>query len=90
MIINFNTVEPLLRGHPDERPTTLERPLDNVNLNKNVLISTVMRSNPFLKATFLVQMGWPHKTGSNVVQILLYPEYLSSFLPVPQVADNLV
>ena len=22
--------EPLLRGHPDERPTPLERPLDNV------------------------------------------------------------
>ena len=22
------TVEPLLRGHPDERPTPLERPLD--------------------------------------------------------------
>ena len=35
-----STVEPLLRGHPDERPTPLERPLDNVNLNINVLIST--------------------------------------------------
>ena len=23
------TVKPLLRGHPDERPTPLERPLDN-------------------------------------------------------------
>ena len=25
-----NTVEPLLRGHPDKRPTPLERPLGNV------------------------------------------------------------
>ena len=32
--------EPLLGGHLDERPTPLERPLDNVNLNINVLIST--------------------------------------------------
>ena len=30
------TVEPLLRGHPDERPPPLERPLDNVHLNINV------------------------------------------------------
>ena len=37
---NRYTVEPLLRGHPDERPPPLERPLDNVNLNMNVLIST--------------------------------------------------
>ena len=34
------TVEPFLRGHPDERPTLLERQLDNVNLNINVSIST--------------------------------------------------
>ena len=30
----INTVEPLMRGHPDERPTPLERPLNSVNLNK--------------------------------------------------------
>ena len=34
------TVEPNLRGHPNEKPPPLERPLDNVNLNINVLIST--------------------------------------------------
>ena len=34
------TMEPLLRGHPDEIPSPLERPLDNVNLNKDVLIFT--------------------------------------------------
>ena len=28
-------MEPLLRGHPDEMPTPLESPLDNVNLNIN-------------------------------------------------------
>ena len=43
------TVEPLLRGHPDERPTPLERPLDNVNLNINVLISTPDERPPLLK-----------------------------------------
>ena len=33
MKIQVCTVEPLLRGHPDERPTPLVRPLDGVNLN---------------------------------------------------------
>ena len=33
-------MESLLKGHPDERPPPLERPLDNVNLNINVLITT--------------------------------------------------
>ena len=42
------TVKPLLRGHPDERPTPLERPLDNVNLNKNVLISNPDKRSPLL------------------------------------------
>ena len=41
---NFNhiqcTVEPLLRGHPDKRPTPLERPHHNTNLNLYVLMST--------------------------------------------------
>ena len=31
---NCSTVEPLLRGHPDEKPPPLERSLDNVNLYK--------------------------------------------------------
>ena len=46
------TVEPLLRGHPDERPPPLERPLDNVNLNINVLISTPDKRPPLLKGHF--------------------------------------
>ena len=32
----YCTMEPLLRGHPFERPTLLERPLGNVNININV------------------------------------------------------
>ena len=60
------TVEPLLRGQPDERPAPLERPLDNVNLNINVLISTPDEKPPLLKGNFLMQKGWPHKRGSTV------------------------
>ena len=37
---NFTTVEPLLRGHPNERPPPLERPIGDVNLDINILIST--------------------------------------------------
>ena len=47
-----NTVEPLLRGHPDERPPPLEMPLNNVNLNINVLISTPGGRPPLLKGHF--------------------------------------
>ena len=46
------TVEPLLRGHPDNRPPPLERPLDKVNLNINVLISTPYERPPLLKGHF--------------------------------------
>ena len=64
--LNSHTVEPLLTGHPDERPPPLERPLDNVNLNINVLISTLNERPPLLKDHFLVQKRWPHKRGSTV------------------------
>ena len=45
-IFKVSTVEPLLRGHPDERPPPLERPLANINLNINVLISTPDKRPP--------------------------------------------
>ena len=45
-------MEPPLRGHPDERPPSLERPLNNVNLNINVLISTPDERPPLLKGHF--------------------------------------
>ena len=48
----LGTVEPLLRGHPDERPPPLERPLGNVYLNKNELIPTPDERPPFLKGHF--------------------------------------
>ena len=44
---NTYTVEPLVRGHPDKRPTPLERRLDIVNLN--VLISTPDKRPPLSK-----------------------------------------
>ena len=67
-ILSFiSTVEPLLRGHPDERPTPLERQLDNVKLNINVLISTPNERPHLLKETFLPQKRWPHKRGSTVL-----------------------
>ena len=59
----MNTVEPLLRGHPFERPPPLERPLDYVNLDINVLISTPYERPPLLKGHFLVQKRWPHKSS---------------------------
>ena len=52
MHFNLCTVEPLLRSHPDERPLPLERPLDNENLNINVLISTPDERPPLLKGHF--------------------------------------
>ena len=49
---NVYTVEPLLRGQPDKRPAPLDRPLDNVNLNINELISTPDEWSPLLKGHF--------------------------------------
>ena len=60
-------MEPLLRGHPDERPPPLERPLDSENLNINVLISTPVERPPLLKGHFSGTKGWPHKRGSTVL-----------------------
>ena len=57
------TVEPLLRGHPDERPPPLERPLDNVNLNINVLISTPDERPPLLKGHFSGAKGVASREG---------------------------
>ena len=46
---NWPTVEPLLRGHPGERLSALERPLDNANLNIVVFIFTPDERPPLLK-----------------------------------------
>ena len=42
-------MEPLLRGHPEERSSPLEWPLNNVNLNINVLTSTPDKRPALLK-----------------------------------------
>ena len=58
-----STVEPLLRDHPDERPPPLERPLDNVNLNINVFISTPNKRPPLLKGHFSDAKGVASQEG---------------------------
>ena len=57
------TVEPLLRGHPDERPPPLERPLDDVNLNIIVLITTPDERPPLLKGHFSDAKGVASQEG---------------------------
>ena len=52
---------------PVVRPTPLERPYHNVNIDIYALISSLMRGHPSWKATFLVQNCWPHKRGSTVL-----------------------
>ena len=66
------TVEPLLRGHPDERPPPLERPLDNVNLNINVLISTPDERPPLLKGHFSDAKGMASQEGFHCITLPLY------------------
>ena len=68
----YSTAEPLLRGHPDERPLPLERPLHNENLNINVLISTPDERPSLLKGHFSDAKRWPHKRGFTVL-IFIYP-----------------
>ena len=64
------TVEPLLRGHPDKRPPPLERPLDNVNLNINVLISTPDKRPPLLKGHFSDAKGVASQEGFHCIEVL--------------------
>ena len=62
------TVVPLLWGHPDERPLPLERPLDYVNLNINVLISTPDERPPLLKGHFSDAKGVASQEGFHCNQ----------------------
>ena len=61
------TVELLLRGHPDERPFPLERPLDNVNLNMNELIFTPDERPPLLKGHFSDAKGVASQEGFHCI-----------------------
>ena len=65
-------MEPLLRGHPDERPTPLERPLKNVNLNINVLISTPDERPPLLKGHISGAKGVASQEGFHCIYICIY------------------
>ena len=63
-------MEPLLRGHPDERPPPLERPLGNVNLNINVLIFTPNKRPPLLKGHFSDAKGVASQDGFHCIYII--------------------
>ena len=67
-----NTVEPLLRGHPDERPLPLERPLNKENLNINVLISTPDERPPLLKGDFSYAKGVASQEGFHCIILSLH------------------
>ena len=62
------TVKFILRGHPDERPSPLERTLDNVNLNINVLISNPDERQPLLKGHFSDAKGVASQEGFHVLR----------------------
>ena len=62
------TVEPLLRGHPFERPPPLERPLDNVKLNMIVLIPTPDKRPPLLKGHFSSAKGVASQEGFHCIR----------------------
>ena len=57
------TVEPLLRGHSDERPPPLERPLGYANVYINVLIFTPNKRPPLLKGQFSDAQGVDSQEG---------------------------
>ena len=63
-------MEPLLRGHPDERPPPLERPLDSENLNMNVLISTSDERPPLLKGHFSCAKGVASQEGFHCISCI--------------------
>ena len=62
---------PLLRGHPDKRPPPLERTLDNVNLNINVLISTPDERPPLLKGHFCGTKGVASQEGFHCIYTMV-------------------
>ena len=67
---SINTVEPLLKVHPDKRPLPLERPLYKENLNINVLISTPDERPPLLKGHFSDAKGVASQEGFHCIIII--------------------
>ena len=70
LALTICTVKPLLRGHPDERPSPLERPLDNVNLN--ILDSKCIDFYPWQEATPLERPLFWCKRGGLTRGVPLY------------------
>ena len=77
-------MEPLLRGHPDERPLPLERHLNNVNLNINVLIFTPDERPLLLKGHYsdakgvVLQEGFycnPNSIKTHKMTMMTYKSY---------------
>ena len=62
-----STVEPLLRGHPDEKSSSLERSLDNVNLKMNVFLSIPDERPPLLKGHFSYVEGLASREGFHCI-----------------------
>ena len=60
-------MKPLLRVHPDKRLTPLEKPLVNVNLNKNVVISNPDERPPLLKGHISGAKGLASQKDSTIV-----------------------
>ena len=67
VFLRISTVEPLLRGHVEERPTSLERPLVNINSNCKVLIFTSDERLPLLKPTFFGENRVASQEGFHCV-----------------------
>ena len=63
-------MKPLTRGHPNERPTPLERALDNVNLNIYVLIYTPDERPSLLKGHFSGAKGVASQEGFHYIYII--------------------
>ena len=66
-------MEAFLRGHPDDRPLPLERPIDNVNLKINVLNSTSdERPTPLKRSPSLCKKGVASQEGFRCIHTYKY------------------
>ena len=63
-------MKPLLKGHPDKRLSPLERSLDNVNLNINILISTPDERPPLLKGHYSDAKGVASQEGFHCINFI--------------------
>ena len=66
-------MEPLLSDHP-EKPTSLEKPFDDVNLSINIFISTPDKRTPLLKGN-----ASGAKKGSTAYAEMLFKQYFVKF-----------